>query len=152
MQDPATALDTVEILSPSIAAAHELAQRLDQLPQVSHTLTLQSFVPDTQDEKLAILADAAALIGPTLTPREPKPPATDAEAIEALRATGKAFAEIGGDDEDVTALSRRLAEALLALADAEPASRAQASNALIAGVKLRPRADPPTSYGRAGLA
>jgi uncharacterized protein len=137
MQDPATALDTVEILSPSIAAAHELAQRLDQLPQVSHTLTLQSFVPDAQDEKLAILADAAALIGPTLTPLEPKPPATDAEAIEALRATGKAFAEIGGDDEDVTALSRRLAEALIALADAEPASRAQASNALIAGVKLR---------------
>jgi|RhiMethySRZTD1v2_1073278.scaffolds.fasta_scaffold08988_3 hopanoid biosynthesis associated RND transporter like protein HpnN len=137
MQDPATALDTVEILSPSPTAAQELAHRLDRVPEVSRTLTLQSFVPDAQDEKLALLADAAALLGPTLMPHEPKAAPTDAEEIEALRATGEAFAEIGGDDEGVTALSRRLAQALMALANAAPASRVQARNALIAGIKPR---------------
>jgi uncharacterized protein len=137
MQDPATALDTIEILSPSIAAAHELAQRLEQLPEVSRTLTLQSFVPDSQAEKLTIIADAAALLGPTLTPLQAKPPPTDADTIEAVRATAEAFAEIGGDDEDVTVLSRRLAQALTALANAEPAGRVQAFNALIVGLQHR---------------
>ena len=135
MKDPATALDTVEILAPSLTAARELAWHLDHLPEVSRALTLQSFVPDAQDEKLAILADAAALLGPTLAPLEAKPAPTDAEEIEAMRATGEAFAELGGDDENVRAISRRLAEALIALANAEPASRDRARNALMAGVK-----------------
>src|SRR5262249_22921017 len=97
MQDPATAPYSIEILTPSIAAANELARRLDQLPEVSHTLTVQSFVPDFQDEKLAIIADAAALLGPTLTPLEPKPAPSDGETIEALSETAKLFADIGGN-------------------------------------------------------
>jgi len=137
MQDPATALDTIEILTPSIGAAHELAQRLQQLPEVAHTLTLQSFVPDAQAEKLTLIADAAALLGPTLTPSAKKPAATDQEVSAAMRATAAAFAEIEGDDEDATALSRRLAEALTALANAPPATRVRASNALIVGLKHR---------------
>ena len=137
MQDPATALDTIEILAPSIGAAHELAQRLEQLPQVAHTLTLQSFVPTAQAEKLTLIADAAALLGPTLTPPARKPAPSDAETIEAMRATAAAFAEIEGDDEDVTALSRRLAKVLAALANAPAAARVRASDALIVGLKHR---------------
>jgi uncharacterized protein len=135
MKDPATALDTIDILTPSIAAAKELAQRLDQLPEVSHTLTLQSFVPDSQNEKLTIIADASALLGPTLTPFELKPPATDAETIEALIETAKAFAEISGNDEGTMALSHRLAAVLMALARVEPARRSQAENALMSGLQ-----------------
>jgi len=137
MQDPATTLDTIEILSPSMTAAHELARRLEQLPEVSRTLTLLSFVPESQAEKLTIIADAAALLGPTLTPLASKPPPTDAETIEAVRVTAEAFGEIGSDDEDVAALSRRLARALTALANAEPAGRVLAFNALIVGLKHR---------------
>jgi uncharacterized protein len=54
-----------------------------------------------------------------------------------VRVTAEAFAEIGSDDEDVAALSRRLARALTALANAEPAGRVLAFNALIVGLKHR---------------
>ena len=136
MQDPATALDTIEILSPSLTAAHELAQRLEHLAQVSRTMTLNSFVPDAQAEKLAIIADAAALLSPTLAPRQTPPP-TDADVIEAMRTSAAALTEIAGDDPAVAALSRRLAQALAALADGEPVIRVRAYNALIVGLKHR---------------
>jgi hypothetical protein len=137
MQDPATAPDTVEILTPSISAANDLARRLDRLPEVARTLTIQSFVPESQDEKLPIIADAAALLGPTLTPLDPKAAPTDAETIEALREAAGAFADVGGNDEDVAALAQRLAAALAALARAEPAIRVRAENALMPGFKIR---------------
>jgi hopanoid biosynthesis associated RND transporter like protein HpnN len=136
MKDPATAPDSIEILAPSLADANELAGRLDRLPEVSHTVTLQSFVPDAQDEKLAIVADAAALLGPTLTPLRPKPAPTDAEAIEALTEASKAFAEVGGEGE-AAAVSHRLATALTALAEASPAVRVRAERALMSGLGLR---------------
>jgi hypothetical protein len=137
MQDPATAPDTVEILTPSISAANDLARRLDRLPEVARTLTIQSFVPESQDEKLPIIADAAALLGPTLTPLDPKAAPTDAETIEALREAAEAFADVGGNDEDVAALAQRLAAALAALARAEPAIRVRSENALMPGFKIR---------------
>jgi hypothetical protein len=137
MKDPATVPDTVEILTPSISAASDLARRLDRLPEVAHTLTIRSFVPSSQDEKLAIIADAAALLGPTLTPIDPKPAPTDAETIEALREAAEAFADAGGNDEDVAALAQRLAAALAALASAGPAIRVRAENALMPGLKVR---------------
>jgi uncharacterized protein len=137
MQDPATAPYSIEILTPSIAAANELARRLDQLPEVSHTITIQSFVPDLQDEKLRIIADAAVLLGPTLTPVEQKPAPTDGETIEALSETAKAFADIGGNDEEVSTLANRLAAALTGLARADPVRRVQAENALMSGFKIR---------------
>jgi hopanoid biosynthesis associated RND transporter like protein HpnN len=136
MQDPASGLDTIDVLAPSLSAATELAQRLDRLPEVSRTLTLNSFVPDAQEEKLAIIADAAALLAPTLTPSATEAAASDSQAIEALRETAAAFAEIDGNDT-VTALCRRLAAALLALAGGEPARRVAAENALMAPLKIR---------------
>jgi hopanoid biosynthesis associated RND transporter like protein HpnN len=137
MQDPATAPDTIEILTASISAASDLARRLDRLPEVAHTLTIRSFVPESQDEKLPIIADAAALLGPTLAPLDPKPAPTDAETMEALREAAGAFADVGGNDEDVAALTQRVAAALAALARAEPAIRVRAEIALMPGFKTR---------------
>src|SRR5258706_1650957 len=68
MKDPASTLDSVEVLTPSLPASLALAQRLDGLPEVARTVTLQSFVPDHQEEKLAIIPDARALLGPTFAP------------------------------------------------------------------------------------
>ncbi len=61
MQDPVTAPNTIEILAPSLADAETLAAKIDRLPEVSRTVTLASFVPDRQPEKLAVIADAASL-------------------------------------------------------------------------------------------
>ena len=68
MQDPNTAPNTIDVLTPSLADAAALAPRLEQLPEVDHTITLASFVPEQQQEKLALIEDAALLLDPVLRP------------------------------------------------------------------------------------
>ncbi|MGH6968857.1 MAG: MMPL family transporter, partial [Stellaceae bacterium] len=73
MSDPMNTPYTIDILTPSPDAAATLAKRLDALPEVDQTVTISSFVPDDQDAKLAILADARTLLAPTLSPATVKP-------------------------------------------------------------------------------
>jgi hopanoid biosynthesis associated RND transporter like protein HpnN len=76
MGSPVTDPYTVEMLQPSLAAADATAQRLRELPLVDSALTLSSFVPADQPEKLALIADAANILGPTLIPSSPAAPVT----------------------------------------------------------------------------
>ncbi|HZT51320.1 MAG TPA: MMPL family transporter, partial [Stellaceae bacterium] len=107
--DPDATPYTAEILAPSLAAAQATAARLDQLPEVGRTITLASFIPDDQKEKLAILADAASLIGPTLAPPETKPAPSDAEALAAIATTAKDMEAAGAHG---IAAAQRFAELL----------------------------------------
>jgi len=77
MEDPITNPYTMEVLVGSTAEAASLAARLRPLPLVADVLTLSSFVPEDQAEKLPLLADAATLLGPTLDvhPTGPRPDA-----------------------------------------------------------------------------
>jgi hopanoid biosynthesis associated RND transporter like protein HpnN len=85
MKDPNTTPYTIDLLEPSLAQATELADRLDKLPEVSQVVTAASYVPEDQDEKLAILQDAAMLLGPTLSPPVVKPAPDDDEILAAIR-------------------------------------------------------------------
>lgn len=87
MSDPMNTPYTIDILTPSPAAAAALAKRLDALPEVDQTISISSFVPDDQDAKLAILNDARTLLAPTLSPATIKPPPTAAESFDAIRTT-----------------------------------------------------------------
>ena len=89
MSDPMNTPYTIEILTPSPDAAASLAKQLDALSEVDQTITISSFVPDDQDAKLAILTDARTLLAPTLSPAPAiiKPPPTDREILDAIRAT-----------------------------------------------------------------
>ncbi|APH60314.1 Acriflavin resistance plasma membrane protein [Granulibacter bethesdensis] len=71
MGDPMTNPYSADILVANREQAEALAKKLEKLPTVAEVLTLSSFVPDNQDEKLALVADAASLLGPTLTPHTP---------------------------------------------------------------------------------
>jgi hypothetical protein len=84
LDDPANAPYAIDILEPSLPAARELARRLEQLDVVKHALTLASFVPDAQDDKLQLIADMnLALV--TLTAADPTAaPPTTAEEIRAI--------------------------------------------------------------------
>ena len=62
---------TIDILARDSDAAARLADRLRGVPVVSEVLSINSFVPADQQSKLALIEDAATLLGPTLTPREP---------------------------------------------------------------------------------
>ncbi len=66
MEDPITNPYTMEALVGSVDEAASLAVRLHTLPLVDDVLTLRSFVPEDQAEKLPLIADAASLLGPTL--------------------------------------------------------------------------------------
>src|SRR6476661_1190702 len=135
MQDPATTPTAVDVLAPSLPEADALAQRLDRLPEVSSTLTLKSFVPDKQDEKLATIADAADLLGPTLDASEADQAPTDAETQSALNEAANAFRAIS--NQLTESASRRMASSLKALADADPARRTAVANTLLGGLKLQ---------------
>jgi len=82
MNDPLTNPYSIDILAPNVAQAQTLAAQLKQLPTVSKVLTIDSFVPQDQTQKLALVSDAADILAPTLLPPATTPPVT-AEQIRA---------------------------------------------------------------------
>ncbi len=110
--DPLNTPYTAEILTPSTDAASALAARLAQLPEVEQTVTAASFVPDDQKTKLDILADAATLVGPTLSPAAAKKPPSDAEILASIATCAKDLGEAG---QHGIAAAQRLADLLQAV-------------------------------------
>jgi uncharacterized protein len=82
---PLTNPFTIDILAPNPSEAAALAEKLRKLPLVSDVLSINSFVPKDQETKLALIADAATLIGPSLASRDPPPPPSAGE----IRAAAK---------------------------------------------------------------
>jgi hypothetical protein len=132
MRDPDTSPNVINVLAPSVDAAASLAERLGRLPEVSGTVTLKSFVPADQETKLAIVADAASILDPTLNPPETKTPPSDDDTRVALNDAASAFlAASKGEANDA------IGKSLKALADADPAKRASVEKTLLGGLKLR---------------
>ncbi len=76
MADPLTTPYSIDAIEPNLAQAVAVGQRAAALPLVAGALTLQSLVPEDQTAKLAIIADAASLLAPTLSNRTPSAPVT----------------------------------------------------------------------------
>ncbi len=84
VRDPQTTPYTAEIVAPSLEAAVALADKLGALPEVSQVVTAASFVPEQQDQKLAILGDLNLLVAPSLAPATTQPAPNDAEVMTAI--------------------------------------------------------------------
>ena len=136
MRDPNTTPHTLDVLAPSVADAAALAQRLEQLPEVDHAITLASFLPDGQNEKLALIEDAALLLDPVLNPGRAKPPPNDDETVRAMERTAQLLAKAAAAHPGtaVAAAALRLGKALRTLAQSEPAQRERARAVLIPGL------------------
>jgi len=136
MKDPAATPYTANLLAPSLDEAQKLAQRLDQLPEVAMTVTLASFIPKDQDAKLSLIGDAAQLLDLTLNPLDVKAPPTDSESVAAMRAAADklrlAALTAKGAEGDT---ARDLADVLSVLAEADPARRQIADDALVPGLR-----------------
>jgi hopanoid biosynthesis associated RND transporter like protein HpnN len=76
MDNPVTNPYSISLIEPSVADAEALKAKLVKLPTVSKVIDIQSFVPDDQQAKLAIIADANAILTPTLLPHTPAAPIT----------------------------------------------------------------------------
>ncbi|UPY35786.1 MMPL family transporter [Sediminicoccus sp. KRV36] len=88
--------NTLEVLAPDLAAAQALAARLAALPEVARATTLADFIPDRQSDKLALIEDAAMLLGPALA-AEPRPVPDDLANVAALRAAASELVPLGGE-------------------------------------------------------
>jgi uncharacterized protein len=101
---------TINILSRSLADAQPVAERLRQLPQVARVTTLQNFVPEDQDAKLAIIDQAARLLKPVLDANRHAVPPSDAEDIAAMRRAAQALIQAAALANGKGADARRLAQ------------------------------------------
>ena len=94
MKNPDTTPNTIDVLKPSLDEANKAADALSKLPEVSRAVTLSSYIPEDQPQKLAILSDVNLLIGPTLDPAHIRPPPTPDEIRKALAKTSAALREV----------------------------------------------------------
>jgi uncharacterized protein len=147
MKVPDTSPNTIDVLKSDLAEASVTAEELRQLPEVGRVSTLQSFVPEDQDPKLALIEDANFFLQNTLSPdqvdAEPTPAQTQAEiaklvrelseAAQARRVASAELADVVGNlDSPAAAQARRLASVLAPLVQASPAALDEAQHALIA--------------------
>ena len=75
---------SLNAVTPDLASAQTLAERLRALPEVGRVVTVSDFVPDDQEEKLDIIGDISLFLGP-MTRAEGPARAGVGERVEALR-------------------------------------------------------------------
>ena len=83
MNDPLNSPYSASVLVKSPAEAAALTERLEKLPEVGYAVSINSFIPVDQEAKLAMISDAAIVLGPTLNPPDMAPSSSLAEVREA---------------------------------------------------------------------
>jgi uncharacterized protein len=136
MNDPDTTPNTIDVLKSNLAEALLIAGRLRQLPEVGEVRTLQSFVPEDQDAKLALIDDASFFFQNTINPDQIDPESTPAEIRAAIVKLVPELSDAARELDSPSAVrARRLASLLAALAKAPPAALDEAHRVLIAPLK-----------------
>jgi hypothetical protein len=136
LRNPDTSPNTIDVLAPSHAAAERLSSALGALPAVSHTLDINSFVPQDQQAKLALIKDADDLLDPTLNPFLTKPPPSDQEVITSLQSAATALQAAAANAHGTTGNeAARLAGLLRRIAQGTPSLRQRAEQSLVPGLQ-----------------
>ena len=86
VNNPVTNPYTIDILAPDAKAAQTIAAKVATLPTVSQVISINSFVPADQQQKLATIADANTILAPTLTPHGTAAPVTPDQIRMAAKA------------------------------------------------------------------
>jgi hopanoid biosynthesis associated RND transporter like protein HpnN len=120
-KDSDTSPYSINVVEPDLRAADAVAAELDKLPQVDRTVTLSSFVPKDQDDKLFALDQMATFLTPVLDVQNPKPPPGPGErkraigsfltSLEALAASPHAGSLAGPSRRLAGALTKYVAQA-----------------------------------------
>ncbi len=128
--DPQSGANDIEVLEPSLTVADQVAEKLRALPQVARVVTLSSFIPADQQQKLPLIQDAAKTLDPVLNPTASSPPPTDAQNVSMMGSTIDVLNRLAGNGTGTGAVAaRRLAAAMSALAKADPSVRQRAETA-----------------------
>jgi len=129
--DPRVGINSINVIAPSLDEATATAEKVRSLPQVSQATTLLSFVPQDQDKKLALIKELGRKLGQTLQTAPSKAP-TDAENITALNSIADQLNKIAGTGSGPgAAAAKRLAAAIVKLAQADQATRTRTQTAFV---------------------
>ncbi|MGC2808817.1 MAG: MMPL family transporter [Bradyrhizobium sp.] len=129
---PQTNGNDAEVLAPSIDQADAIAKRLAALPEVSSTLTLHSFIPTDQEQKIAALKAAARSLSGVLNPSKQQPAPSDQEVVAAIQTASAELSRAAGSGTSSAAEAARHVSGLLQrLASADSATRGKAAAALV---------------------
>ncbi|WEJ99561.1 MAG: MMPL family transporter [Candidatus Sphingomonas phytovorans] len=123
-RDPDRTPNTIDVLAPDPQAAAGLVKRLSALPEVGQVISVDSFVPEDQPAKLALIQDASVLLDLTLNPFDVAAAPDDAALVASLRQVAGRLKAVPGTGQGM-ADARRLAVAFDRLASATPAKRAE---------------------------
>jgi len=130
-RDPNAGANAIDVLTASLAEAKQVAERLSKVPEVDRVMTLDTFIPAEQEQKLALIAQVKQTLNPALHAAL-RPAPTDDENIAALKRAAEALTRAAGEQTGPgAAAAKRLAAALTKLAEGDQALRARGQAALI---------------------
>jgi uncharacterized protein len=129
--NPLTSGSDADLVAKSLAEADDIAKRLAALPQVLRTLTLNSFVPDDQEQKFAVIKAAALRLRAALDPKSGPAP-SDKDTVVAIRTTAENLSKVAGTATGPGADAVRSVSGLLnRLAKSDEATRQRAEAAVV---------------------
>ena len=130
--NPEIAGQTAELLAPSLGQANKMANTMQALPEVAGAITLSSFIPEGQDQKLAAIKKAADDLEDDLYPAEVKPQPTDAEVVSSFEATATSLAALANRRQGPGShAAKELSDSLSRLGNASREMRVRAADVLI---------------------
>jgi hopanoid biosynthesis associated RND transporter like protein HpnN len=136
-KDPNTGANAINVLTNSEADARKIEEKLEKLPEVAGVRSIDSFVPEDQPAKLKLIEKAAKVLMPVINPESVDPAPSDSENVESLKSSVDALRRTAGDGKGPGAVaSRRLADALQKLADADQATRDKAQDVFVSPLKV----------------
>ena len=108
---------TATALAPNAEQAATLVAKFKTLDLVDRVVSIESFIPKNQNEKLAIIDDMSLVVGPSLEPALPADPASSAAPdlkadLDSLVRTLRAAADTNVFDPALTSQAALLSEAL----------------------------------------
>jgi uncharacterized protein len=128
--DPTVAVNAAEVLTPP-ADANTVTRQLSRLAEVEVTRDLDSFIPDDQQEKRRLIANAASTLDSALQ-RIGTTRASDSEDVEALKSASKALQDVADESGGPGAVAAiRLSRELMRLANGDAAMRQTAQTTFV---------------------
>jgi uncharacterized protein len=136
-KDPNTGANAINVMTNSEADAKKIEEKLTKLPEVLNVISLDSFVPEDQPEKLKLIAQGGKTLNPALNPDSVDAAPSDAENIDALKSSVESLRRTAGDAKGPGATaSRRLADDLQKLADSNQATREKTQAIFVTPLKI----------------
>ncbi len=136
-KDPNTGANAINVMAPSEDAARRIEAKLSKVPEVSRTLSLDTFVPQEQPAKLKLIQAGAKVLEPAVNPDTVDAAPSDEENVAALRQSAESLAKTAADKKGAGAdAARRLSAGLLQVAQADPKTRDAVQSVFIKPLQL----------------